>query len=280
MDIRYISPYYINKWYKKASEDLCKNDPGVGTNTYTNVKRMRFNNFEIRDNLDRMCSDLKANEKRNDENRVFIIKSIYWHLFNKQPEIALKQCDYYLQKYAESIFLNPLLYLILSEIYNESQGIEYSRLFYEKAVSIIEWQFPKNDNPLIVDILYTFSLILMKQPDISVFFTEIEELLEKSKLLCKKFFNDSHEKTVKINLQLILVKFAKYDGVYEDFSYILDELDNNLERLSKNNLYKEESIYLNLFIDMMKPIHTILEDTKAKYIKRLHEVKKIIKQYN
>lgn len=266
-DIKYISPYYINKWYKKASEDLCKKDMS-NPNSYTNIKRMKFNNFEMRDSVQKMCKEMKANEKINDENRVLVMKSIYWHLFNKQPEIAHKLCDHYLQKFAETIFLNPLLYLILSEIYNESQGVELSRLFFEKAVTILEWQFPKNDNPLIVDIFYTFSLILMKQPDVSLFFSEIEELLEKSKLLCKKFFNDSHEKTVKINLQLILVKFAKYEGNDADFDPVLDDLDKNLEYLSKSELFREESIYLNLFIDMMKNIHTISEEKKIKYIQR------------
>ncbi len=114
------------------------------------------------------------------------MKIIYFYLSNKQNETALKLCDYYVQKYNETLFLNPVIYMILAEIYNVINGIELARLFYEKAISILDWQFPNQSNPLLIDIYYSFSLVLLKNVSTEEMLYEIEDLLENCVKLCKK----------------------------------------------------------------------------------------------
>jgi hypothetical protein len=155
----------------------------------TNIKRIKNKNLKFEnENID-VCwiiNDFKVIEDSQEDLRLKLIKTIYLYLSEKQNEIALKLCDYYVQKYNETISLNPVIYIILAEIYNLVSGIELARLFYEKAVSIIEWQFPANNNPLLVDVLYSFSLILLKNVDSEEMLLEIEDLLDNCLKLCKK----------------------------------------------------------------------------------------------
>jgi hypothetical protein len=260
-DIKFISPYYVNKWYCLASEGLTVANTNL-INSTTNIKRMKFNNFEMRESIDTTCSRFRENERMNEEYRILLIKNIHYHILNKKSEIALKLCDYYVQKYTETIFLNPIIYIILAEVYNESSGVELARLFFEKAVNILIWQFGKFENPLLIDMYYTFSLILMKQGEVVDYLDEIEGLLNRSINLCEKFFSDINEKKVKLGLQLCLLEFTRseLDGQnIINFSNLLDSIVVNLDYLNKKEKYREECVYLNLFIDHMKNIPSISE---------------------
>jgi hypothetical protein len=309
-DIKFISPYYVNKWYKltieklgreKESKNKNKNSNEKNCPLTTNIKRMKYSNFEMRDSLDKMLSQLKRSEKEAEDLRIDLIKNIYFHIFNKRNELALKLCDYYVQKYADTISLNPIIYLVLAEIYNETAGLELARLFYEKAVNIINWQFGNNkgevSNPILIDLNYTFSLILMKncvtnfedsresqiqQSQIQeAFYKEIEELLDKSKLLCDKFFNTENEKRVKIVLQSSLIKLSHYENYSENedelgcssiIAEIIEEVIKSMEYLRKNGLYKEEASYLNLFVDVLKSVHFAGDEMKIQFIQRLVKI--------
>jgi len=155
----------------------------------TNVKRIKNKNFKFENdnfNVFWLINDFKLIENSQKEFRLKLVKIIYFYLSEKQFEIALKLCDYYVQKYNETIFLNPVIYMILAEIYNAISGIDLARLFYEKALSILDWQFPKKNNPLLIDILYSFCLILLKNVDSEEMLLEIEDLLENCMKLCDK----------------------------------------------------------------------------------------------
>lgn len=314
-DIKFISPYYVNKWYKLTIEKLGKEKAPKNKNsneknftpleltTGTNIKRMKYSHFEMRDSLDKILIQLKRCEKEAEDLRIDLIKNIYFHIFNKRNELALKLCDYYVQKYADSISLNPIIYLVLSEIYNETAGLELARLFFEKAVNIINWQFKDSkgevSNPILIDLYYTFSLILMKncvnincnfedsrenqtnQTGLSeiqeAFYKEIEEYLEKSKILCDKFFTEQNEKRVKIVLQSSLIKLSYFENyrVSQDesnctrvISEIIEEVNNSMEYLRKNRLIGEEASYLNLFVDVLKNLYVAGDEIKILFIQR------------
>jgi len=139
----------------------------------------------MNDHYDLMLKSLKESEKTNESTRINLIKIIYNHIYSKKYEIALKMCDYYLIKYSETLFLNHVIFIILAEIYNLIEGVEYSRIFYEKALCLIGWQFSE-DNPSLIDIYYSFVLVLLKQVDLDDLYEEIFLLLEKATNLAEK----------------------------------------------------------------------------------------------
>ena len=146
---------------------------------------MKLNHFEIEDSTEKIVQSLKEGEKTNEFTRINLIKMIYNHIYTKKYELALKMCDYYLIKYSETLFLNHVVYIMLAEIYNMFEGFEYSRLFYEKALTILCWQFSV-DNPALIEIYYSFALIMLKQVDLNELYEEIFTLLEKATLLAEK----------------------------------------------------------------------------------------------
>ena len=213
---------------------------------------------------------MKEIENFNSRLRITLFKNIHFHIFNKTSELALKLCDFYVQKYADTIFLNPYVYLFLAEIYNEMYGLDLARLFFEKAEKIVNWQFSGGENPILIDIYYTYASILLKQGDSDEEISaEIESLLKKSLALCDKFYDaKSNEKRAKIILQLNLLKLS-VEGVM-NFEKI-EEVTQALDFLNKTKAYKDEASYLNLFIDNLKKVVSDQDnsnDIKSKLIKR------------
>lgn len=149
----------------------------------TNMKRIKNKNLKF-DNengsfdINVIIKDMKHYEENYEEQRIKLVKSIDFYLGKKAYDISLKLCDFYVQKFNETIFLNPIIYIILAEIYNLNSGIDLARLFYEKALNILDWQYPDKSNPVLIDVYYTFSLILLKNINSEDMLLEIESLLE------------------------------------------------------------------------------------------------------
>ncbi len=273
-DIKYISPYNVNKWYMLAvqeEEDKIKihSSKNQSNNNTTNMKRMKYSAFELKDTLDTSLKYFKKAEKEKEDYRVSLIRSIYYHVYNKRNELALKLCDYYLQKFADTLFLNPIIYLILAEVYSETHGASLARMFFEKALNLVLWQFPGDANPILIDMYYTFSLILFKQnienPDEDNL-AEIEEHLTKSHNLCKKFFPEEHEKKLKITLQICLVKLTRDIKSYSES--LFEDILKSIIILQNKRMLKEAVIYLNLFVDLLNPIVNVQEEKKIVLIQK------------
>ncbi len=130
----------------------------------SNVKKMKT--FQIDTEADSFDTVrfIKNNENNNHNERTILIKTISANMLMKRYEIALKLCEYYNQKYAETIFLNSYVYIVLSEIYFEIEGVHTAQIFFEKSKHIMQWQFG-DENPFLIDVLYCFSSILMKNEE-------------------------------------------------------------------------------------------------------------------
>ena len=86
-------------------------------------------------------------------------------------------------------------------------------------------------------------------------------------------FDCDNEKKIKIVLQSCLIKLTHYENNNNsqeyslNFGQVVNEILSCLDFLRKVELYKEEAIYLNLFIDVFSSI-PVEDETKIKFIQR------------
>ncbi len=86
-------------------------------------------------------------------------------------------------------------------------------------------------------------------------------------------FDCDNEKKIKIVLQSCLVKLSHFENNSNsqeyslNFTHVINEILGCLDFLRKVELYKEEAIYLNLFIDVFNTI-PVEDETKIKFIQR------------
>lgn len=302
--IKYISPYFINKVHLKAANILStitlfnNDDFDINSSSFlsdsslsqkhsrnkshspistTNAKRLA-NNFEIKQSQQleqAIILNLKRYEELNDNTRINLVKEIYLFMCEKNYSYSLKLCDYYIQKFSDTVFLNSFVYLFLAEIYNETNGIEYSKLFIEKTKDLMNWLYPDNNCFFIADCYYTFSLIFLKQNDsyIKEHVHEINEYLNKSNELSQKYYKSKDEKSIKIRLQMIIFKLSYLNSnelLIKDYQMIIHYLDY----FHSNQKYTTEIAYLDLFIDLFRNSTVQDEAIIKNLLQRIHVAKK------
>ena len=143
---------------------------------------MKTFNIEHEESFD-IIGLLHNNENSNHNMRTMLIRLISSNMLSKRYEIALKLCESYNQKFSETIFLNSNIFIILAEIYYELDGIETAQFFFDKSKYLIKWQY-QEDNPFLIDILYSFSSILMK--NLKENEKKLEDILKELMRLCLK----------------------------------------------------------------------------------------------
>lgn len=248
-DIKYISPYLLLKWSRYTSE--LNHAKAASFQTMTNIKRMPINPQLSSERLSQDYKEMKLYkemESMTDETRIELVMEIYQLIYHKKYELSLKLCDYYVQKFTDSIFLNPIVYLILLEIYNQTIGIDLAKLFFDKCSLILNWLYPNNSCHLIVDVYYTYSLMLMKQSEnyINSNMKYISDIIIRSKDLAEVFYNSSNEKFIKINLQYHLFNY-----LYRRIKLPVDEVISSI-CLMESADFSIKEIYLQLFIDCLE----------------------------
>jgi len=260
--------------------------PNINDISYSYINRFTYKNFEIKESIEGFIKKNKSFCRQEDESRLDLFKFIYCLISIKDYEMALFICDQYSQKYSETLFLNPFLYLILSEIYSEFISIELGNNFFNKCVDLINWMYGNNKSPLLIDAYYTYSNILFKhirnkhqqkikdnlhEVDFNVddniivnsnnendcseelYIGLINDYLEKTIQIGIDIFGNEHEKVIKPQLQKLLIQ-----GFYVNnlFGYtMLDEIYVKFEvlvnKLNKKELFIEELLFINLFIEIL-----------------------------
>ena len=298
--IKYISPYYINLWHIKGKDtELNMNDSIFDNNqnnnyiTTTNIKSIKSKiGIKDYDKIDENSTMeiFKQYDNLKDKRRLNLINSIYNYIINKKFEDALKLCDDYIQQFTDTIFNNSIVYMDLAQIYNELNGIDYSKMFFEKSLFIINWLFPLQNCYILFELNYKFLLILMKQNEdyIKENKNDIIEMFNKCEELSKRFYNKI---IYKVGIQKIIFeinyiyKENKSEISKEEIKIIYENVKLNMDDLRKNNelninnekFFKEEVLYWDLFIDLFKYFDNCPNEIISELLQKMYNAKKNLK---
>lgn len=248
--------------------------------SFSYINRFSYRNLEIKESIEGFIVKNKNFCRKEDESRLDLFKFINSLISIKDYEMALFICDQYSQKFSETLFLNPFLYLILSEIYSEFISIELGNNFFNKSVDLINWMYGNDKSPLLIDAYFSYSNILFKHirnkklhvneeiheenhDNDEVYIGLISVYLDKTINIVIEIFGSEHEKVIKPQLLKLLVEsfYLKYrisisllDELYVNFEVLFD-------KFNRKGLFVEEHLFVNLLIDHLEKY---ISDNKLK----------------
>ena len=285
-DIKYISPYYINKWHIKASETLSSmtflttpSSKSLSSNhiqfiSTTNAKRIKSISLMNTVSSSAMLSHLKSSDESNDSNRICVANTIYNYILNKKNSLAVKLCDYYLSKFLDIPFLNAVIYMYLGEVYNDIKGFEFSKLLFDKARAISRSLYP-GINSFEFEVEYNYLLVMMKQSDefIEENLNEISETINQCEMISRKFYGKVHYKVgiqkCILDLGYKMRKDTDEKEIWEVYNKVREYINEMKEKGDKG-----EGVYWDLFIDLFGALDNTPKEIRSEMIQRMYRANK------
>ena len=264
-----------NKNNKNSNKDFKITNSILEDISVTNINRFNYCNFELK-NLNQFEKKNKILAVYENDLRIDQFKLIYNLITNKKYELALNICDHYSLKYSETIFLNPLLNLLLAEIYSELLSVELSFAFFEKSISVVNWLYGENKSPLLIDIYFTFAVILLKHTNLDnkeqnnsknsninsvCYINEVKSNLQKAINLSNELFNEEYVKGIKADIQLNIFEISEI--IHNSNSTLSKEQINDNEE-NENNYNENNEIYSNSIENKLIRISALLEKLSNK----------------
>ena len=187
---------------------------------------------------------------------------------SKEYSTALKLCDYYVQRYTDTIYLNSVVYMYLAEIYNEIENVDIAKMFIEKSIHIIKNSF--GENYFFYVIYYNYFLIMMKQNDgfIRNNFEQIKDIMKNCEEYSKKYLG----KVDSVITMQKMIFYISYGG--KEMSEKEVEHCYNIICECMSNIKKGQALYWSLLIDLFKGMKNSKEEIIKDMIKRLCAVNK------
>ena len=151
--------------------------------------------------------------------------------------LALKNCDYFIEKYKTSIsFIHSLIYLCISFIYNKSSNFELSENYFNKSSIYLNWLFPKGNCSVVLDVYYSFLSVFVEIClDDEGFAYENRQIIEESLDECDKLWEEFKIPDKHLGDHIALIR------IYFKLKYNLNsEEKTNTSKLSYylNTIYK------------------------------------------
>ena len=247
----YISPYLLEKWKSKALKD------NVALN-----KEENFNdNVKKNEKEKEAYNKIKQYEKLEEEQRLNLLKIIVLNINQDEINMALKNCEYFLEKYkGKIIFLHPLVYLCLSFLYIKMNNYELSEKYYKMSSKYLNWLFPNKNNCLFFELEYKHLLILLNNEKDNIMKNEenIINIIEQCEKMWKKYNNGSENIELKLDEIIFRIYFRINDEEKNDENYLCNIYYNNIKPLLnefEGKLKKRKYMannYIKIFIEFFK----------------------------
>ena len=186
----HISPYISEKWKFKASSN---NDSNNNANNIIK-DNFRFDLIGININYEtKIYKRYKISEKFDEFQKFNLFFIILSNIVQNEINLALKNCEYFLEKYKASIsFLHSLIYLCISFIYNTLSNFDLAEKYYEKCIFYLKWLFHSENNYLFFEVEYKHLLILLNNEE-NIILKNIENIVktfDKCGKMWKKYYKD------------------------------------------------------------------------------------------
>ena len=203
----------------------------------------------------------KTNEKFEKIQKFNLFNIIISNINQNEMNLALNNCEYFLEKYKTSIScLHPLIYLCISLIYNKSLNFEFSEKYFQKSLSYLNWLYPKENNFLFFDIQYKHLLTILNNEEniIEQNLENIMTLFDVCENLWKKYYVWIDNYELKLDEIIFKLYYRITPEEKNDENFLNDLYYNNIRPLviefdekikERKNMKK---IYIKLFAEFFK----------------------------
>ena len=219
-----------------------------------------FNKKEIK-----IYEEYKLYEKTEDIQKINLFQNIIININQKEFNSAMKNCEYFLQKYQNSnLFLHPLIYLFIAIINNKIDGFDSAQKYIKKSMKYLTWLFPYQNCFLFYEIEYEYLLIILNNEEniIKNNIENIANIFAQCENLWKKYCENQKNSELKINEIIFKIYFKTTEQDKNNCKYLNDlfyanikPIMNELEWKKENNKAKHEinlDNYWKIFFEFFK----------------------------
>ena len=213
----------------------------------------------------RIYEEYKLYERTEEIQKINLFQNIIINMNQNEINSAMKNCEYFLQKYQNStLFLHPLIYLCLAFIYNKIEGFDSAQKYIEKSLKYLTWLFPLQNCFLFYEIEFKYLLIILNNEE-NIILNNIENIVnifEQCNNLWKKYYEDKKNPELKMLEIIFKIYFKMSDKERNDGNFLNDLFYNNIKPLMndlehKSEFWKERKekgpdIFWKLFIEFFK----------------------------
>ena len=209
--------------------------------------------------------EYKIYEKTEEMQKINLFQNIILNINQDEINSAIKNCEYFLQKYQNStLFLHPLIYLCLAFIHNKINGFDCAQKYIKKSLKYLTWLFPSQNCFLFYEIEFKYLLIILNNEEnvIRNNIDNITNIFNQCNNLWNKYYNDKNNCELKIYEIIFKIYYKITDNERNDGNFLNDLFYNNIKPLmnemeQKNELLKENKnknldCYWKLFIEFFK----------------------------
>ena len=233
----------------------------------------KTNDIAINNNLSSFCfnkekkiyEENKLYEKTEEIQKINLFQNIILNINQNDVNSALKNCEYFLQKYQNStLFLHPLIFLCLAFIYNKIDGLDSAQKYIKKSLKYLTWLFPYQNCFLFYEIEYRYLLIILNNEE-NIILNNIENITDifaQCYNLWKKYYEDKKNSDLKMNEIIFKIYFKITDNEKNNINFVNDLFYNNIKPLmneitsekkyNKEKKDKNLNIYWKLFIEFFR----------------------------
>jgi len=224
------------------------------------------NNFccDLNKKEKKIYEEYKLFEKTEEIQKINLFQNIIININQKEFNSAMKNCEYFLQKYNNStLFLHPLIYLCLAILKNKIDGFDSAQKYIKKSMKYLTWLFPYQNCFLFYEIEYEYLLIILNNEE-NIIKNNIENIINifaQCKNLWKKYCEDKKNHELKMYEIIFKIYFTvtdkeknncKYlnDLFYADIRPLINEFELNINNRNTNRTNLND--YWKLFFEFFK----------------------------
>ena len=192
----------------------------------------------------KIYEDYKLYEKTEEIQKINLFQNIIININQQEFNSAMKNCEYFLQKYQNStLFLHPLIYLCLAIINNKIDGFDSAQKYIKKSMKYLTWLFPYQNCFLFYEIEYEYLMIILNNEEniIKNNIENITNIFAQCENLWKKYCENKKNSELKIHEIIFKIYFTITEKDKNNCKYLNDLFYANIKPLMNELEWKKEN---------------------------------------